>query len=162
MLKLVPRGARTKTAKVWRAPYVKGPPMPHTRTQNVTLPDTHRFVRGQPGVDPHPSVQRLVRHGPRLGALEVGGDGELPKRGESTKIQSVGYPGQADVRELVAIKEQQLQGPQLSDGRRGQERGHALIPHAIVGEVQVPAAHGWGDCSRRNAARRQFKRNGPA
>ena len=136
--------------------------MPRTRTQNVTLPDTHRFVRGQPGVDPHPSVQRLVRHGPRLGALEVGGDGELPKRGESTKIQSVGYPGQADVRELVAIKEQQLQGPQLSDGRRGQERGHALIPHAIVGEVQVPAAHGWGDCSRRNAARRQFKRNGPA
>ena len=26
MLKLVARGARTKTAKVWRAPYVKGPP----------------------------------------------------------------------------------------------------------------------------------------
>ena len=27
MLKLVGRGGRTKTAKVWRAPYVKGPPV---------------------------------------------------------------------------------------------------------------------------------------
>ena len=30
MLKLVGRGGRTKTAKVWRAPYVKGPPVPET------------------------------------------------------------------------------------------------------------------------------------
>ena len=80
MLKLVARGARTKTAKVWRAPYVKDPPVLWARRRSEDLFAEARrapalaallglrsedlFVEGPPG-----ALERAGRPSPTLADL---------------------------------------------------------------------------------------------